>query len=523
MVRSILSGAGYTEAPDELSADVVLLNTCAIREKAEERVWGRLASLRGRVQPKRRGGGPPPPAGPAEGPKRPVVGVLGCMAERLKERLLERERLVDVVAGPDAYRDLPRLLGAVGGGGGAAKAVNVQLSLDETYADVAPVRAGGRVDAFVSITRGCNNMCSFCVVPFTRGRERSRPLASILDEVRALSDQGYREVTLLGQNVNSYADAGGGRAPGGGGGAAGGGGGRGGGGDPFAAYAPGFRSVYVPRREGAVTFAELLARVAEVDPEMRVRYTSPHPKDYGDDVLDVIGAYPNISKWVHMPAQSGSTAVLERMRRGYSREAYDALVERIRARVPHASLSTDMIVGFCGETEADHAASLDLVRRVGYDQAFLFAYSRRDRTHAARHLEDDVPGGVKQRRLREVIDAHRAALRDRSEAEVGRRHLVLVEGPSKRDASRLTGRTCGNRRVVFDGDGRGPAGGPAGGIAGGGGLPLRPGDYADVEITGHATNTLWGVSRGRTTLAEFVARHGDTVAERPAAAVGGGA
>jgi len=433
--------------------------------------------------------------------------------------VLDREKLVDVVVGPDAYRDLPRLLDAVSAPPGERPraAVNVQLSLDETYADVVPVRAGSSVDAFVSITRGCNNMCAFCVVPFTRGRERSRPVQSILDEVRALSDQGYKEVTLLGQNVNSYAYVPEGRATltSADGRAEAGPSGRGIGeeNDPFAVYAAGFKSVYKPRRAGAVPFAELFHRVSEVDPEMRVRFTSPHPKDFSDDVLDVIRERPNVTSWIHMPAQSGSTTVLERMRRGYTREAYDALVERIQGRIPFASISTDMIVGFCGETEEEHQASLNLLARVGYSQAFMFAYSKRDKTYAARHYEDDVPQDVKARRLREMMAVQREALERRGAAEIGRRHLVLIKGPSKRDASRLTGRACGNQRVVLDGsvaqaEYRGWAGG-AGPI-----VDLSPGDYVAVEVVSHGSSTLFGAAVGRTSLREFVRMHGAGVAER---------
>jgi tRNA A37 methylthiotransferase MiaB len=315
------------------------------------------------------------------------------------------------VAGPDAYRDLPRLIGLVRGGAGSA--MNVQLSADETYADIVPVRADGAVSAFLSVMRGCNNMCSFCIVPFTRGRERSRPTASVLDEVRALAEQGVKEVTLLGQNVNSFADF---SERGGGSGEAQ---------DeqpsasasaspsdaPFAAYAPGFRSVYVPRRGGAVRFAELLERVAGIDPEMRIRFTSPHPKDFPLEVLQAVRAHANVCKQLHLPAQSGASGTLSRMRRGYDREAYLALAARVREELPGVALSSDFISGFCGETEEEHADTLSLLRAVRYEHAFLFAYSRREKTAAARHLEDDVPPDVKQRRLEE---ARRAAFADTS-------------------------------------------------------------------------------------------------------------
>ncbi|PSC68658.1 CDK5 regulatory subunit-associated 1 [Micractinium conductrix] len=543
VVASVLTSAGYGQAASAEGATIILVNTCAIRENAEAKIWQRLGYFKNLKAAARRAGAPPP-----------VVGVLGCMAERLKQRLLESDRLVDIVAGPDAYRDLPRLIDIVQGGSdssgqegattvgrrGRAAAMNVQLSADETYADIVPVRQPDALSAFVSIMRGCNNLCSFCIVPYTRGRERSRPLASIVEEVRMLSEQGVREVTLLGQNVNSYADFSRAAAP-----ADSDGGSAGGGGVPPAAaaaaageeaferfYAQGFRSVYKPRRDGAASFAELLDAVAAVDPEMRIRFTSPHPKDFSDDVLQVVASRPNVCKQLHMPAQSGSTAVLDRMRRGYSREAYDALVAHVRAVLPEVTLSTDMIVGFCGESEGDHAASLDLVRSVGYDSAFLFAYSMRDKTHAARHHQDDVPEAVKQRRLEELIAAYRQQLHARQEAEVGRRHLVLVEGRSRRSEADLTGRTDTFKRVVFqdapvpasyagwaaDGAGGDPAAAesPArsGGALGGGpaaGAPplvrLQPGDYVAVEVT-DAGGTLRARPLARTSIAQFVAAHG---------------
>ncbi|KAL4421454.1 hypothetical protein ABPG75_010745 [Micractinium tetrahymenae] len=531
VVLAVLAQAGYGRTNDPAAASVILCNTCAIRENAEAKIWQRLGYYKNLKAAARRQKRPPP-----------VVGVLGCMAERLKQRLLESDRLVDIVAGPDAYRDLPHLIDIVQGGsgsldggsssgggsaasgrGGRAAAMNVQLSADETYADIVPVRQPDAQSAFVSIMRGCNNMCSFCIVPYTRGRERSRPLQSIVEEVRMLSEQGVKEVTLLGQNVNSYADFSGRAAPGGGevGGsssssttAAGAGTEQ----DPFAGvYARGFRSVYKPRRDGAASFAELLDAVAAVDPEMRIRFTSPHPKDFSDDVLQVIASRPNVCKQLHMPAQSGSSYMLDRMRRGYSREAYDALVAHVRSVIPEVALSTDMIVGFCGEREEDHATSLDLMRSVGYDQAFLFAYSMRDKTHAARHYQDDVPEDVKQLRLAEIIAAYRQALHRRQEAEVGRRHLVLVEGRSRRSEAALTGRTDTFKRVVFD-DVPIPASysassassmrdGSSSGASAGPRVRLQPGEYVAVEVTA-AGGTLLARPLARTTLAEFVAVHG---------------
>mmetsp|Transcript_6403 Transcript_6403/g.21998 ORF Transcript_6403/g.21998 Transcript_6403/m.21998 type:complete len:623 (+) Transcript_6403:119-1987(+) len=498
VLLAILKMEGFVVAEDALSADVVLLNTCAIRDNAEAKIWQRLGHFKNRKL-----------AG--KGPR--VVGVLGCMAERLKEKLIESEKMVDIVVGPDSYRDLPRLITAVRSGAKGADAMNVQLSTEETYADITPVRSEGATTAFVSVMRGCNNMCAFCIVPFTRGRERSRPTASVLDEVRMLSEQGVKEVTLLGQNVNSFADFSGGGGQGAAAAAVSGGRSPAGGTaevkDPFAVYASGFRSVYKPRRDGAVSFAELLYRVSEVDPEMRVRFTSPHPKDFPDELLHVVLERPNVCSQLHMPAQSGSSAVLESMRRGYTREAYLELVRHIRHTIPGASLSSDFISGFCGETEEDHAQTLSLLRKVGYDQAYLFAYSLREKTAAARHLNDDVPEEVKKRRLAECIDTFREVLRGRVQEEVGSLHLVLVDGPSKRSASELVGRTCTNKRVVI------PTEAPPTyqGLAEGAGrmslprVPLVPGDYVAVRVE-EAGKTLRGQALGRTTIADFHSVHG---------------
>ncbi|GAB4822700.1 hypothetical protein N2152v2_009746 [Parachlorella kessleri] len=569
VVLSVLAQKGYVHTPDPANADVVLLNTCAIRENAESKVWQRLGYYKNAKAAARRRGTRPV-----------VVGVLGCMAERLRHRLLESDKLVDLVAGPDAYRDLPRLIRLVQGEGslgdaeeyeGAPQpqqpasssssssrrsaqhgpAINVQLSAEETYADIVPLRQPNSRSAFLSIMRGCNNMCAFCIVPYTRGRERSRPLQSILDEVRMLSGQGVREVTLLGQNVNSYADLSQAQqrlaaaAPGGAGAASAC--------DPFAVYAKGclgssslakvaltvcpegFRSVYKPRRDGTVSFAELLDRVAAADPEMRVRFTSPHPKDFSDEVLQVIASRPNVCKQLHMPAQSGSSAVLERMRRGYSREAYDALVAHVREAIPAVALSTDIISGFCGESEEDHAATLDLMRRTGFDQAFMFAYSDREKTYAAKHLQDDVPEEVKGRRLAEVIAAFREGLHQRCQQEVGRRHLVLVEGSSRRSEADLTGRTDTFKRAVFPdlpvpasyaavasagllarqlaaagvtAVGEAAAAAAAAGTPAGPLVRLQPGDYVAVEVIGATGGSLLAVPLARTSIAEFVAMHG---------------
>ncbi len=412
----------------------------------------------------------------------------------------ETDALADIVAGPDAYRDLPRLIGLVRGGGSSG-AMNVQLSADETYADIRPVRPDGAVSAFLSVMRGCNNMCAFCIVPFTRGRERSRPTASVLDEVRALADQGVREVTLLGQNVNSFADfseraEGSAAAASASASAAA---------APFGVYAPGFRSVYVPQRGGALRFAELLARVAAIEPEMRVRFTSPHPKDFPAEVLSAVAAHANICKQLHLPAQSGSTAVLARMRRGYDREAYLALAAHVREALPGVALSSDFISGFCGETDAEHADTISLLRTVRYETAFMFAYSRREKTAAARHLADDVPADVKQRRLAEVIATFREGATARAAAETGALHCVLVEGPSRRSADALTGRTDTNKRVVFDdvavplsfGTQHGPT------------VRLKPGDYVAVRfVVSHARCAFLVTAASLTRRDASGARHG---------------
>jgi tRNA-N(6)-(isopentenyl)adenosine-37 thiotransferase enzyme MiaB len=412
IVSSVLEAAGMAPSNDVSQADVVLLNTCAIRDNAEGKVWTRLAQLKGLKE-----------THPGL-----TVGVLGCMAERLKHRLLEKEKLVEVIAGPDAYRSLPQLLAAVRLEG-SPYAIDVQLSPEETYADVVPVRRSG-VSAFVSVMRGCNNMCSFCIVPFTRGRERSRPLESIVAEVKLLAETGVKEVTLLGQNVNSYCDLTSQGTSG-----------------HF--NSPGFQELYKARPVQGAKFADLLRAVAEVAPSVRFRFTSPHPKDFPEALLSVVEAYPNVCKSIHLPLQSGSNSVLTRMRRLYTREAYLDLVETIRGRLPGVSISTDVITGFCDETEADHELTLDVMQRVKYEQAFMFAYSMRPRTHAANHWQDNVPSETKSRRLGEVIEVFRSNLALINQAEVGSRHWVLIDGPSKRNPAQLAGRTDSNKRVIL--------------------------------------------------------------------------
>ncbi|KAJ0408647.1 hypothetical protein ATCC90586_006348 [Pythium insidiosum] len=432
IVRAILLKNGYTPAHENDDADIILLNTCAIRENAETKIWNRLEQLRQlkakllRTKKKTH--------------QLPTVGVLGCMAERLKTKLLESDKMVDLVVGPDAYRDIPNLVRVVRGkDSDTAAAVNVQLSLDETYADIAPVRSDpDSPSAYVSIMRGCNNMCSYCIVPFTRGRERSRDIHSIVDEVRALSDDGVKEIVLLGQNVNSYHDR---KSPGAM--------------EHGRGYvaAEGFSNMFRSRDAPGFRFVDLLDRVSAVNPEIRVRFTSPHPKDFPDDVFELMRERPNICKNIHMPAQSGNSAVLQRMRRGYTREAYLGLVENMRAKLPGVAISSDFISGFCGETEGEHEDTLSLLRSVCYDHAFMFAYSVRARTHAAHRMQDDVPQDVKLRRLQEVIATFGDVVTQKNLIEDSDRlHVVLVQGAARRSKDgrpMLTGLTDTNKRCVF--------------------------------------------------------------------------
>ncbi|ALC47669.1 CG6345 [Drosophila busckii] len=415
VVWSILQKNGYERAKDAAEADVIMLVTCAVRDGAEQKIWNRLRHLR--AMKERR-----------SNKRAPLqLAILGCMAERLKERLLEQEQSVDVIAGPDSYKDLPRLLAINQHGSNAA--INVLLSLDETYADVMPVRLNAdSTTAFVSIMRGCDNMCSYCIVPFTRGRERSRPLDSIVREVQALQKQGVKEVTLLGQNVNSYRDKSTQHAE-------------------QVNMAPGFSTVYKPK-VGGLPFSTLLQSVAEAVPEMRIRFTSPHPKDFSDEVLHVIRDYPNVCKQLHLPAQSGNTEVLARMRRGYTREAYLKLVEHIRSILPTVGLSSDFICGFCGETDAEFEDTVSLIEAVRYNVAFLFAYSMREKTTAHRRYKDDVPADVKNARLQRMVQAFRAGASELHKLYVGQQQLILIEGKSKRSESHWFGRNEANIKVI---------------------------------------------------------------------------
>ncbi len=430
IVASILAKEGYTVVDKAEDADLVLLNTCSIRDKAEQTVLHRidgLNHLKGRNPGLR-------------------VGVLGCMAERMREDLLEKKKLVDLVVGPDAYRTLPALLDEVEGG---QKAVNVLLSREETYAEIEPVRLGGNgVTAFVTIMRGCDNMCAFCVVPFTRGRERSRDPYTIVDECRQLVAQGYREVTLLGQNVDSYrwnVDS------------------RGAVKDPV-----------LP----VTDFADLLAMVAEVSPLLRVRYSTSHPKDMTDKVLAVMARYPNICKYIHLPVQSGSSAVLQRMNRGYDRAWYLERIAAIRRHMPDCAISTDLISGFCGETEEEHQDTLSLMEAVRYDMAFMFKYSERPKTLAARKYPDDVPDDVKGRRLQEVIDLQMRHAGERNQQHIGRSQEVLLEGVSKRSERHLFGRNSQNAVVIVAREHDG--------------MELNPGDLVLARILSGTSGSLQG-------------------------------
>ena len=402
IIASIMSDVGYETTSDETEADLILVNTCSIREKAEERVRNRLKEFK-RYKLKNR---------------RLVVGMLGCMAERLKENLLEQEKLVDLVVGPDAYRDLPSLVKQVNGG---QKAVNVLLSREETYADVSPVRLDkSGVTAFISIMRGCDNMCSFCVVPFTRGRERSREPQSIVAEAHDLFNQGYREVTLLGQNVDSYK------------------------------WNLDIKGIIKDPEQPIVRFAELLEMVAKVNPDLRVRFSTSHPKDMIDDVLHVISRHENLCKYIHLPIQSGASSMLKRMNRGYTREWYLDRIAAIKRILPDCALSTDIITGFCGETEQEHQQTMSILKEVGFVMAYNFKYSERPKTLAERKFEDDVPEEVKSARLTEIIKHQRAYASVLIEAMVGKVYRVLVEGVSKKSTEKLYGRTTHNIVIVFD-------------------------------------------------------------------------
>ena len=414
IVVSIMQQEGFRYTEEISEADVVLINTCSVRDNAEQRIWGRLSEMRRlkRLKPSLK------------------VGVIGCMAERLKEQLIEGDSGVDIVAGPDAYRDLPRLVREAEDGG---KGINTLLSTEETYAEIAPVRLDRNgVSGFISIMRGCNNYCAYCVVPYTRGIERSRDPQTIIAEARTLFENGYREVTLLGQNVNSY-------------------------------------------RFGEVDFPELMQQVAGISPLLRVRFATSHPKDISDRLLEVMAANTNICRAIHLPAQSGSNEMLRKMNRKYTREWYLERIAAIRHYMPDCAITTDLIAGFCGETLEDHEATMSLMREVGYASAFMFKYSVRPGTFSARHFEDDVTEEEKTRRLNEIIALQNELSAEGNRRDVGKEFEILIEGESKRSSEQLCGRTSQNKMVVFDCvEGYGA------------------GDYIEVEITDCSSATLFG-------------------------------
>ena len=432
IVASILTKEGFSTTPNIEDADVVFVNTCSIREKAEQTVRNRLKvynAIKKKQNPKM------------------LVGVLGCMAERLKDKFLEEEKLVDIVVGPDAYRDLPNLIDEVHDG---RKAVNVILSKEETYAEISPVRLGGNgITAFVSITRGCDNMCSFCVVPFTRGRERSRDPKSIVDECKQLVVDGYKEVTLLGQNVDSYLWYGGGPKK-------------------------DFGKLSQEEQDKSINFAELLAMVAEVSTSLRVRFSTSHPKDMQDDVLYTIAKYENICNYIHLPVQSGNSRILKLMNRGYTREWYLNRIEAIRKIIPDCGISMDIISGFCTETEEDHKDTLSLMEAVKYDFGYMFSYSERPNTQAQRKLNDDVSKETKKRRLQEIIALQMKHALIRNKEQVGKIHKVLIEGVSKKSKEELFGRNSQNTVIVFPRE------------------HYKPGDYVLVNVEDCTSATLKG-------------------------------
>lgn len=433
IVASIMQENGYYTTSNLYESDVIMINTCAIRENAEQRVRKRLTEFKSLKKNK-----------PSL-----IVGVLGCMAERLKEKFLEEEKLVDIVVGPDAYRSLPDLVGEVTGG---QKAMNVLLSLEETYADINPVRLGGNgITAFISIMRGCDNMCSFCVVPFTRGRERSRNPETILAEAKELLESGYKEITLLGQNVDSYLWYGGGAKK-------------------------EFKNLSEEEKSNAVNFAQLLEKVAVLDKKLRIRYTTSNPRDMTDEVLAVMAKHENICRYIHLPVQSGNSEVLERMNRGYSREEYLDRIEAIKKFMPDCAISTDIICGFCGETEEEHQETVSLMKQVGFDYAYMFNYSERPKTLAERKYKDDVPEEVKTKRLQEIIALQTQLSLESNKRDIGKTFEVLVEGTSKKSEDELYGRNSQNKVIVFPKKN------------------YKPGDYVMVNVHECTSATLIGIA-----------------------------
>ncbi|MEN9697814.1 MAG: tRNA ((37)-C2)-methylthiotransferase MiaB [Bacteroidota bacterium] len=421
VVASILENNGYGSTRQAEQADLILVNTCSVREKAEQTVRKRLTEFK-KLKHARPG---------------LLVGILGCMAERLKSQLLEEEKLVDIVVGPDAYRTLPDLIVEAGTG---QKAVNVILSRDETYGDIAPIRLDSNgISGFVSIMRGCNNMCSFCVVPFTRGRERSRDAFSIVAECRDLFEKGYKEITLLGQNVDSY-------------------------------------YWNNPETNASVTFAQLLESVAQIGPSLRVRFSTSHPKDITEEVLYTMAKYPNICKYIHLPVQSGSTRMLQLMNRTYTREWYLAKVARIKEIMPDCSISADIIAGFCTETEEDHQDTISIMKESNYDYSYMYFYSERPGTLAAKRYNDDIPEEVKKRRLQEIVDVQWVLSNESNKRDVGKTFEVLIEGDSKKSNQEWMGRNSQNKVIVFPKGNHG----------------YKKGDYVMVHVTDFTKGTLLG-------------------------------
>jgi tRNA-2-methylthio-N6-dimethylallyladenosine synthase len=426
IVASILADEGFETTQQIEESDLILLNTCSIREKAEQTVKRRLRSFNKLKKRK----------------SHLIVGVLGCMAERMKSTLLEEEKLVDLVVGPDAYRELPSLIVEVEGG---QKSVNVLLSREETYADISPVRLDKNgVSGFISIMRGCDNMCTFCVVPFTRGRERSRNPLTIVAEARDLYNRGYKEVTLLGQNVDSYR------------------------------WNISKKGEIIDPNNSTTNFAELLALVADVAPNLRVRFSTSHPKDMTDDVLITMASYKNICNYIHLPIQSGNSEILQKMNRGYSREWYLERIKAIKKIIPNCAISTDIITGFCGETDHQHQETLSLLKEVEFNFAYMFYYSERPKTLAERKYEDDIPLNLKKSRLQEVIDLQHLHSKKKNDKAVGNIYEVLVEGNSKKSDEMLSGRNDQNNKVVFP---RGKA---------------KVGEFVKVKIERCTTATLIG-------------------------------
>lgn len=415
VVASIMEMDGFELTEQITEADAIFVNTCSVRDNAEQKIYNRLQYYNSLKRKK----------------KNMIVGVIGCMAERVKDDLIDNHG-VNLVVGPDAYLDIPNLINSVEQG---EKAINVELSKTETYKDVMPTRIGASISGFVSIMRGCDKFCTYCIVPYTRGRERSRDVESILKEIQDLKAKNYKEITLLGQTVNSYKFEKDGRT---------------------------------------VLFPELLSIVAESAPDMRFRFTSPHPKDMDDATLEVIARYPNICKFIHLPVQSGSNEVLKRMNRKYTREWYLDRVEAIRRIIPGCAIGTDIFSGFCGETEEEHQQSLDLMRRVKFDQAFMFKYSERPGTLAAKRMDDDVPEEVKVRRLNDIIALQSECSAESNQRDIGQEYEVLVEGFSKRSKEQLFGRTSQNKVVIFPREGR------------------HIGEFIRVRITSASSATLFG-------------------------------